>query len=205
MEILVTVVIPVYNQEVLLTKALDSIPDRPDIEVIIVDDASTDNSYTIACNYQNLVKNLQVTCLKNTENHGVAYTRNRAYSLARGKYILNLDSDDYLYTAEFNEVLPILINYNYDIVYFNLKQNDNTILKLTPETKSLWCGTVKFVLREFLSDLRHPEDVRFGEDWFLNQELLAKNPIEFYTDKILIHYNNPRLGSLCDLASKSQN
>lgn len=47
----VSVIIPVYNQEVLVLKALDSIPTRDDIEIIVIDDGSTDDTWTKIWNY----------------------------------------------------------------------------------------------------------------------------------------------------------
>lgn len=199
--ILVTVVVPVWNQENLVLRALDSIPTLDTIEVIVIDDGSTDNTWQNLLNYRESTGLNNLVLLYNRENKGVAYTVNKGYDNARGKYIVNLGSDDYFYTETFIECLPILSSENYDLVYFNLKTNAGDIWKLTPETKNIYCGSVKFMRNEFLADSRCPVGVQIGEDWNLMQQLMAKNPTEYYTDLTVKHYNFPREGSLCYIAN----
>ena len=204
MENLLTVIVPVYNQESLITRALDSIPARPDIEVIVIDDGSIDDTWTVLQAYRESNRLPNLILLYNKENKGVSYTVNRGYNNATGKYIVNLGSDDYFYTDQLLEVLPILTECNFDLVYFNLRVNNGDILRLIPENRTSLCGSVKFMRREFLGESRCPEDKRSGEDWHLMQQLVAKNPQECYTDKVVKHYNFPREGSLYDQMVKGQ-
>ena len=92
---LVTVIIPVYNQEELVIKALESIPERKDIEIIVIDDGSTD------CTWKNLLKYrekhedmLNLVLLYNEENRGVGYTVNKGYDNAKGEYAVNALKDN---------------------------------------------------------------------------------------------------------------
>lgn len=91
----VSIVIPVHNYGRYLQEALDSALaqryDRNAYEVIVVDDASTDDSAAIAQRYGN-----QITFLQNPINLGVAETRNRGIRQARGELIVCLDADDRL-------------------------------------------------------------------------------------------------------------
>ncbi len=91
-EIIISVVIPVHNCARYISEALDSAlgQDVP-IEIIVIDDASTDELDSVMERYRNLP---QIRYLKNQVNQGVASTRNRGVSLARGKYIAFLDADD---------------------------------------------------------------------------------------------------------------
>ena len=199
---LITVVIPVYNQEILINRALDSIPARSDVEVIVINDGSTDDTWNTLQNYKAKNRFANLVLLNNEENRGVSYTVNRGYDNAQGTYIVNLGSDDYFYTDEFISVIDTLKSRLYDLVYFNLKTNTGEIFRLTPESRELFCGSVKFMNKTFLGDSRCPEAQRSGEDWFLMQQLIVKNPREFYTDIVVKHYDFPREGSLCDQTNK---
>lgn len=193
----VSVIIPVWNQEELITRALESIPKRDDIEVIVINDASTDKTAEAIMNFDAWHGNkfYDFIYLKNEENRGVGYTINRGYDKAIGEYVVALGSDDYFYTDIFEQAMLFLDGT--DMVYFNLRTNDGTIFALTPETKRGFCGSTKFMHREFLGDTRCP-DKRAGEDYDLYMELLKKEPTEFFTNLIVKHYNFPREGSLYD-------
>lgn len=200
-EIKVSVIIPVFNQEELVIKAIESIPKRDDIEIIVIDDGSEDNTWANLLNYRNSHSNyLNLILLYNEENKGVAYTVNRGYSYARGEYVVLLGSDDYFYTDKFEEIMKLLDGT--DLIYFNLRINDGSVWRLTPENRTGLCGSVKFMKRSFIGDIRCPEEKRQGEDWFFNKKLLEKNPTEKFTDIVVKHYNYPREGSLTDLAIK---
>lgn len=198
-----TIIIPVYNQEKLVIRALDSIPRLDNIEVIVIDDGSTDNTWNNLLDYRNKhISDINIILLYNTKNKGVAYTVNKGYDNAKGEYIVLLGSDDYFYTEEFNKCLEKLDGT--DLIYFNLKVNNGDIWKVTPETKETICGSVKFMRKDFIRDTRCPIDKRAGEDWFFYQELLKKKPTEKFTGLIVKHYNFPRKDSLTNLAIKTR-
>lgn len=186
----ISVIIPVYNQEVLVLKALDSIPRNDDIEIIVINDCSTDNTLNVLYEYQ---KNRDIIVLNNEINRGVGYTVNRGYDIAQGEYIVLLGSDDYFITEEFNKIYPYLNGT--DLVYFNLRINDLTVWRVNEVSSRGYVGSVKFMRREFIGDTRCP-DKRQAEDFDFFQELLKKNPTEFFTDLTIKHYNFPREGSL---------
>lgn len=91
--ILVSVIIPAYNCANFISRAIDSAlaQDVP-IEIIVIDDCSQDNLDQVMEKYQEYP---YIRYLKNEKNLGVAKTRNRGVSLARGEYIAFLDADDY--------------------------------------------------------------------------------------------------------------
>lgn len=189
----VTVVIPVYNQEKRIKRAIESIPNREDIEIIVIDDASTDNTKETVRAY---LDNKNIKLIENSENKGVGYTVNRGYDAALGEYVVLLGSDDFFYTEEFLKCLEYLDGT--DLVYFNLKINDGNIFKLDDISKNGYVGSVKFMRREFIGDLRNPI-TQVGEDWYFFQELQAKKPTEKFTNLVVKHYNYPRDGSLTNL------
>ncbi len=92
---IVSVVIPTYNRAHLLPRALDSLLKQTlqDFEVIVVNDASTDETANILKEYQKKSKKIKVVTHK--ENKGVSISRNDGNKKAKGKYITILDSDDY--------------------------------------------------------------------------------------------------------------
>lgn len=189
-----SIIIPVYNQEHLILKALDSIPNGFDLETIVIDDGSTDNTFNNVLNYRNKHLEKNIVLLYNEENKGVSYTLNKGLDIATGEYIVFLGSDDYFYTEELEKVINELDGT--DLVYFNLRTNDGTIFDVNENTKMGYCGSVKCMRREFIGLTRNREDLRHSEDYFFYQELLSKNPTEKFTGIIAKHYNYPREGSL---------
>ena len=96
MEPKVSVIIPIYNVEKYVEECVESVLEQTleEIEVICMDDASTDNSYEVVRQCINNDSRFQLYRLE--QNHGLSYVRNLGMSKATGKYIYFLDSDDYL-------------------------------------------------------------------------------------------------------------
>ncbi|SEU19684.1 glycosyltransferase family 2 protein [Enterocloster lavalensis] len=103
---LVSVIIPVFNTASFLPECLDSIINQTyqNLEIICVDDGSTDNSINIINKYLSLDSRL---ILIQQKNSGQAAARNRALNIAKGKYISFVDSDDILDVNTFKSVLKI--------------------------------------------------------------------------------------------------
>lgn len=196
-----TVIIPVYNQEKLIIRALESIPKRKDIEIIVIDDCSTDNTWNSLLKYRNNnLEDKNIILLYNEENKGVGYTVNKGYDNAKGEYIVLLGSDDY-FTDEFEDILSELDGT--DLIYFNLKDNLGKIWSVNKRSKHILVGSVKFMRRAFIGDTRCPE-IRAVEDYYFYQELMKKKPTEKFTNKVIKHYNHPRKGSLSYLHTKGE-
>lgn len=92
---LVTLIIPIYNAERYLRRSLDSVAQQTfrDMEVLLLNDGSTDGSLEICREYEARDRRFRVV---DKENSGVSDTRNRGLDLARGKYLQFMDSDDWL-------------------------------------------------------------------------------------------------------------
>jgi len=191
-----------YNTAPFIKKALDSIPRRNDIEVLIRDNASTDGSLGIVKQYKKDHPELNLMIYANEVNHGFAYSFNLLMESAQGEWYHALDTDDYLYTQKYNEAIEQLSD-DYDVVYINLETNDGEILVVNPlNACSPVANTTKFVRREFAKGLKHREDRVHDSDWFFNADLLARNPRRKYTDITAYHYNYPREGSIMDIYFK---
>lgn len=94
---LVSVIIPCFNVAATVEEAVDSILSQTyeNIEVIVVDDGSTDDTYAILCSLKD--RDDRVTVLKNTENMKIVGTLNRGIDHSSGLYIARMDGDDYKY------------------------------------------------------------------------------------------------------------
>ena len=123
----VSIIIPVYNVEQYLRQCLDSVCNQTfkDIEIIVVNDCSPDNSLQIIKEYQ--LKDDRIVLIDLQENKGVSNARNEGLKIAKGKYITFVDSDDWV-TKDFVEILYNAIEkYNTDFVcsdYFYVKNNE---------------------------------------------------------------------------------
>lgn len=108
----VSVIVPVYNSEQELRDCLDSLVEQTekDIEIIVIDDASTDNSPEIEAEYQKKYPNVKV--YRNERNLGQSETRNRGIELAEGDYIAFLDSDDYVNPGMYEELYQAAVDNN---------------------------------------------------------------------------------------------
>jgi glycosyltransferase involved in cell wall biosynthesis len=125
-----SVIIPAYNVEKYIGTTLNSIVSQStdEIEIIVVDDGSTDNTYKIA---QNILKGKKNVKLIKKENGGVSSARNEGLRNAIGKYILFLDADDLLSNIFYDEIIKIL-NYEYDIIFWKydwIDEEGNLLLK----------------------------------------------------------------------------
>lgn len=189
----VTVVVPVYNQEQLIIDCILSIPKRRDVEIIIVNDASTDLTKKSIKMLQNEFKDITVINFK--KNKGVSAARNAGIEAARGEYIVFIDSDDKVDTDVFNEIVDKNLN-NYDLVYYNMITNTKAIYFCNETNYTYRWGMFKFIKKSIIGDLRFKEGMNYAEDKDFTLRLLEKNPTRYYTNKIMYYYNFPRKGSL---------
>jgi len=127
----VSVVIPVYNAEPFLEECLNSLISQTlnDIEIICVDDGSTDNSFAILSTYS--VKDSRIKVLKQ-ENSGAGTARNNGMATAGGDYIIFLDADDYFDRQMLELTYEKALRDNADIVLFDIYTLDN----VTKEVRS---------------------------------------------------------------------
>lgn len=119
----VSVIIPVYNTEKYLSACVDSIlqQDHVSLEIILVDDGSTDDSATICDNYMQKYDNIKAIHIKNS---GPATAKNEGLRLAQGNYIALTDSDDKMEAQMLHKMVSAGYEHNADIVCCNYKQID---------------------------------------------------------------------------------
>ena len=111
----VSVIVPVYNVEKYIDECLASIINQTlkDIEIIIINDGSTDTSFEICTRYAEFDNRIE---LVNQENKGLGPARNRGLSLARGEYLSFIDSDDYIEESFLEDLYNQAVDSGADVV-----------------------------------------------------------------------------------------
>ena len=210
---LVSIIMPVYNSSKYLKNALDSIIGQTykNLEIILINDGSTDNSLEICKKYEKEDKRIVIVDKKNT---GVSDSRNLGIDLARGEYIFFMDSDDWLENDAIESLLEIIIKQRVDIVKCNFyrEQNGNKIENIYPqellnkkidtsESKKiidyilsgkieayLWCLLIKKdIIKKY--NIKFDIKLSMAEDTIWLLQLLINPTTIFIIDKYLYHYN----------------
>lgn len=116
---LVSVIIPCYNYGNLLPKAVNSVLKQTykEVEIIVINDGSTDNTEEVARKYISKYKNISYHKQKNA---GIVKTRNKGVSLAKGSYLMQLDADDWLDDTYIEKAVGVAEIDEVDIVYSDL-------------------------------------------------------------------------------------
>ena len=121
-----SIVVPIYNTEKYLTKCIDSLlhQDMDDYEILLVNDSSPDNAQNIIDEYKQKFPAIIKSFIK--ENGGLGDTRNYAIPFAEGKYIMFVDSDDYIKENSLKKLCQMMEEKELDIlVYDFIKVYDN--------------------------------------------------------------------------------
>lgn len=131
----VSIIVPVYNSEVYLVKTMDSLVSQTlkEIEIVIINDGSTDRSLEIIAGYRD--QNPERIRIFNKENGGQASARNLGIQMSRGKYIGFLDSDDYAEPSMFEKLYNEAIRSDADVTecgYHYIQWLNNQPIELTP-------------------------------------------------------------------------
>jgi glycosyltransferase involved in cell wall biosynthesis len=141
---LVSIIIPTYNRAHLLSRAIESCLKQSyqNIEVIIVDDCSSDNTYEIVNNYLNKIRDKRIIYIKNNKNEGAAYTRNIGIGHSGGNFLMFLDSDCEYLPEKVDEEITLMhsLDFACSIIYSNLwreRKDAETILSLKIKSKLL--------------------------------------------------------------------
>ncbi|MBU3188428.1 glycosyltransferase [Clostridium bowmanii] len=138
-EIKVSIIIPVYNVEDYIEKCLSSAVGQTliGIEIIVVNDGSTDESMKIVDIFENRHSNIRVI---NQENGGLSFARNSGITIARGKYIAFIDSDDYIDETMIKTMYNSAEDGKLDLVACNLTKVDDTGKVIGEEKNAIDCN-----------------------------------------------------------------
>lgn len=181
---LFSIIIPVYNVEKYLNECLDSIMGQnfTDYEVILVNDGSADRSGEICDAFSK--KHSQISVV-HQRNQGQAVARNVGTELAKGKYVVFLDSDDYILDCDFLKKLAVKSYSNPDVIlygykkYYENKQKFGTAVCDFPDVSKI--SEPQEVIRELLR-----KDLYDGSPWSkaVRRDLLIEHDIRFPSGRI---------------------
>jgi len=198
----ISIIIPVYNTSEYLNRCLDSAVNQTidDLEIICINDCSTDNSIEILRQYEQKYKNVIVLDLP--VNKGVANARNVGIEKASGEYIGFIDSDDYVDLEYFKSLYDYSIGNDYDVI-----RGIRVIDKACKHGKNEYgCIVPSIIRRKFLIDnpkLRFPNQ-KVGEDSTFRAWLFKATSKIFKTPDIKIYYHYMRRnGSLSNYNIRS--
>ena len=217
---LLSIIIPVYNEAPFLRRCLDSVACiNKEIEVIVIDDGSTDDSREICDEYKDMFK---------VGHHntvwGVSMTRNHGMTLAEGKYITFLDADDEMSEEGIFNMLRAITTENSfiedrPVIQFNHYRYYHKTDKLVTKYKNpsgsyyydnlpkMWCMVWnKMYLRSFIENyhIRFRSGLQYGEDELFNLTCLKYSPTIYCSDMIttIKHFENPE--SICHTLNKEK-
>lgn len=176
-----SIIVPVFNVEGYLKRALDSIllqPSSITYEILLIDDGSNDKSGAICDEYQSNFSNIFVSHI---ENNGVAEARNLGISLSGGNYLYFMDPDDFVSEDFFEKIFPNL-NDKWDVLCFGyneIKENKDTILSCRPHFYT-HCGLLgKNEFRNKFIELFKTDMMYNVWSRIYNKEFILKNNIKF--------------------------
>lgn len=201
----VSIILPVYNVEKYLGACLDSLLAQTleDIEIVAVNDGSTDGSLQILQAYQAL--NLGKLFIYSIENHGVSYARNYGFAHSHGEYVWFVDSDDYVEAEACRLLYEKAISDGNDLVLFRYYNVDSLTGERTEYENSCYNQNfriadkpyelpaispypwIKFIRRDLFMGLHFPEGIRF-EDLPVAYLLAAKARSIGYLDHCFYNY-----------------
>ena len=204
-----SVIVPIYNVDKYLKKCVDSIINQTykNLEIILVDDGSTDSSGKIADEYKKIDERIKVIHKK---NGGLADARNAGIKIATGKYIAFVDSDDWIDCDAYRFSIELLEKSESDMLVFLaiscysdlniLIHNDNSYQVIyNNEIFNYWniigrgvCD--KIFLKKYWDDIQFPTG-KTSEDIFVIYKLMAKSKKTILLSNTYYYYRQ-RLGSI---------
>lgn len=207
---MISIIVPIYNGEKHIEKCMNSLINQTytDIEIVLVDDGSNDNSNTICKEYLQLDARI---VLVEKQNGGLVSAVNAGIAKAKGDYIAFLDVDDFMNYDCIEKVAAVIEKFNVDIVVYDYtsiyeqtsivktcnmqsglcKDIDNLKLHHASErmiTPSRWTKAIK---REIaLKNIDSAEDCLFiGEDILFTVKIMQKIESLYYIKEPLVNYN----------------
>lgn len=209
----VSVIIPVYNSEAYIEEAIESVlkQNLKEVEIILIDDGSTDKSLDICHRYSKEYSNINLISQKNL---GPGAARNRGMKIATGEYITFLDSDDVIPKNTFKQVYSILKKTESDIFIGNILcfddvrkwhlpymrkvfENKNTLLignfneipqvNYTPSVCNKWFKKSMLINNNisFNENIKVAEDLLFTQKAFINSKKIVAKDIDIYNYRII--------------------
>lgn len=189
----VSIIVPVYNVEKYIDRCLNTLINQTlkDIEILIINDGSPDNSINICEKYA--LKDNRIK-IYSKENEGLGLTRNYGIERATGEYISFVDSDDYVSLDMCEKLYNSARKYNADIVYGGIYYDNNNkiIQKKCVEKDKIWDEKkeVKSLLLDFIATKPEEKNDTIMEVsvWkaLFKKDIFDKNNIRFVSERVFI-------------------
>ena len=213
----VSVIIPTHNCEKYIVRCIESVMSQtyPDIEVIVVENNSEDNTPALCDEYDAKHQNLTII---HTKEKGVSRARNLGLSKATGDYIMFVDSDDWLAIDAVEKLVAKIKEDESDLVfcgYYNASPNDIKSCKALPFEKRDITNILvsdapafahsKLFAKSMVKYLHFPEDISIGEDTATILPLISFAKKMSFLDEPLYYYfqnKDSALGSIFDNPEK---
>ena len=192
-DVLFSIIIPVYNSEKYLFRCIQSVLNQKcsNVEIIIVDDCSTDKSITIIRSFAKKYNNIKIIC--NGKNEGVSLCRNKGISNAVGKYIFFLDSDDYLISNGLKKLANLVQNNNgINLVIFThyTSKVGNKFVKYKDISQSnLFDNKINDLFKFCIKDIgyQHCWKYMFSRNFIIKEKLQFLPGVSVGEDRLFIH------------------
>lgn len=193
-----SIIIPYYKTLKLTEKLLETLTPQlnEEVEVFLIDDG---------CHEEQLNKyNNKINIIHLEENHGLSYARNRGIENAKGKYIVFVDSDDYVADDYVSTIINKINASEFDYCYFSWKMIHKKETIRILDNPPIWNLAVwNAVYKKDYVEL-FDEEIRFMEDVPWQIKMREKNGKKEIIDKILYYYNDGRPGSLTATGGKGE-
>lgn len=209
---LVSVIIPIYNSEKYLHQCLKSVQEQSykNLEIILIDDGSTDHSPFICDQYCKKDSRFQVQHIK---NQGVSNARNHGIERAMGKYIMFIDSDDWIPDHYVDSLVSGMKDDAIDLVLcpiyhqidekwidfkFDFEYYDSEKFLFLNENYFLYAPYCKIYRSNILKEnqINFPKGVDYGEDLIFNMNYLKFCKRLFVTNRTFYNYRTENINSL---------
>lgn len=197
----VSIIVPVYNVEKHLEKCLNSLVNQTlkDIEILVINDGSTDASQKIIDDFQNRFPDKIRAYEK--ENGGLSDARNFGIDRAKGEFLGFVDSDDYVSLNMFEELYSLAKNNGAEMAICNL-QKVNERGEVTRKLTQLSNFPEKILLKEYFSIF---SDISY----FACNKIFKKSLFDYYRFKKGVHFEDiqliPQLLLQCETIAQTQN
>jgi len=215
----ISIIIPAYNVENYIEECLETLLKQTmtEYEIICVDDASSDNTSERIHRYSERYDN--IICIKNEENKGAAFSRNRGLFLAKGEYVIFLDSDDTYHPQLLEKLYYAISNECADVAICNFEACDESgkvinqggwhkdmfrkhVLTVQDNRELLFNGIAwipwnKLVRRQFLLDNNIQfQNLKNANDVFYSMMVVACAEKITFVPEILVNYRSERQGNI---------
>lgn len=210
MEGLISIIVPVYNVEKYIKTCIESLINQSykKLEIILVDDGSTDNSGKICDQYAEIDSRIIVIHQK---NGGAANAKNAGLKVATGEYLTFADSDDYVELDAYESMVSLLLEHNADVVQcgfrqiyshrseqytFSGQQQFNEVEYLERYTTHWTCGLLwdKLYRRELFENIYFEEGHVVDDEFFTYQGIMKAKKIVL--DSMIVYNYRQRKSSV---------